>query len=58
MTDEGERLSYKRVTNRFLVFSAAQGALILYRAAISWLPAFIASTCVIREPKSVRGMDL
>jgi hypothetical protein len=31
VTDEGERLSYKRVTNRFLVFSAAQGALILYR---------------------------
>jgi len=29
--NQGERLSYKRVTNRFLVFSAAQGDLILYR---------------------------
>ena len=31
VTDQGERLSYKRVTDRFLVFSAAQGDLILYR---------------------------
>jgi len=31
VTDHSERLSYKRVTNRFLVFSAAEGNLILYR---------------------------
>ena len=31
VTDKRERLSYKRVTNRFLVFSAAEGDLILYR---------------------------
>jgi hypothetical protein len=31
VTDHRERLSYKRVTNRFLVFSAAEGDLILYR---------------------------
>ncbi|MGB9367351.1 MAG: hypothetical protein WCE79_15190 [Xanthobacteraceae bacterium] len=31
VTDRGERLSYQRVTNRFLVFSAAEGELILYR---------------------------
>jgi hypothetical protein len=31
VTDRRERLSYKRVTNRFLVFSAAEGDLILYR---------------------------
>lgn len=28
---QGERLSYKRVSNRFLVFSDARGELILYR---------------------------
>src|ERR1700754_248939 len=28
VTERGERLSYRRVTNRFLVFSAAQGELI------------------------------
>ena len=56
VTDQGERLSYKRVTDRFLVFSAAQGDLTFTGAAISWLPAFIASTYVIREPKSVLGM--
>ena len=31
VTDRHERLSYKRVTNRFFVFSAAEGGLILYR---------------------------
>ena len=31
VTDRRERLSYSRVTNRFLVFSAAEGNLILYR---------------------------
>ena len=31
VTDRRERLSYQRVTNRFLVFSAAEGDLILYR---------------------------
>ena len=31
VTDQRERLSYRRVTNRFLVFSAAEGDLILYR---------------------------
>jgi hypothetical protein len=31
VTDRRERLSYKRVANRFLVFSAAEGDLILYR---------------------------
>jgi len=31
ITDRRERLSYQRVTNRFLVFSAAEGDLILYR---------------------------
>jgi hypothetical protein len=31
VTDKSERLAYKRVTNRFLVFSAAEGGLILYR---------------------------
>ena len=31
ITDRRERLSYKRVTSRFLVFSAAEGDLILYR---------------------------
>ena len=31
VADKRERLSYKRVTNRFLVFSAAEGDLILYR---------------------------
>jgi len=31
VTDPRERLSYQRVTNRFLVFSAAEGELILYR---------------------------
>ena len=31
VSSQGERLSYKRVTDRFLVFSAAQGDLILYR---------------------------
>jgi hypothetical protein len=31
VTDRRERLSYGRVTNRFLVFSAAEGDLILYR---------------------------
>ena len=31
VTDQRQRLSYKRVTNRFLVFSAAEGDLILYR---------------------------
>jgi hypothetical protein len=31
VTDQHERLSYKRVTGRFLVFSAAEGDLILYR---------------------------
>ena len=29
--DQRERLAYKRVTSRFLVFSAAEGDLILYR---------------------------
>ena len=31
VTDQRQRLSYRRVTNRFLVFSAAEGDLILYR---------------------------
>jgi hypothetical protein len=31
VTDRRERLAYKRVTDRFLVFSAAEGDLILYR---------------------------
>lgn len=31
VSDQRERLAYKRVTNRFLVFSAAEGDLILYR---------------------------
>jgi len=31
VTDRRERLSYKRVTDRFMVFSAAEGDLILYR---------------------------
>jgi len=31
VTDRHERLSYRRVTSRFLVFSAAEGDLILYR---------------------------
>ncbi|MEJ0078921.1 MAG: hypothetical protein WDO17_26525 [Alphaproteobacteria bacterium] len=31
ITDQRERLSYRRVTDRFLVFSAAEGDLILYR---------------------------
>lgn len=31
VTNQQERLSYRRVTDRFLVFSAAQGDLILYR---------------------------
>jgi len=31
VTDQRERLSYKRVTKHFLVFSAAEGDLILYR---------------------------
>ena len=31
LRDQGERHSYKRVTKRFFVFSAAQGDLILYR---------------------------
>jgi hypothetical protein len=31
VTDRSERLSYNRVTNRYLVFSAAEGGLILYR---------------------------
>ena len=31
VTDQSQRLSYRRVTSRFLVFSAAQGDLILYR---------------------------
>jgi len=31
VTDKRERLSYKRVTRRFMVFSAAEGELILYR---------------------------
>ena len=31
VTDQGQRLAYRRVTNRFLVFSAAEGELILYR---------------------------
>jgi hypothetical protein len=31
VTDQSERLSYKRVTSRFMVFSAAEGDLILYR---------------------------
>jgi len=31
VTDQRQRLSYKRVTSRFLVFSAAEGDLILYR---------------------------
>jgi hypothetical protein len=31
VTDQSQQLSYKRVTNRFLVFSAAEGDLILYR---------------------------
>jgi hypothetical protein len=31
VADRQERLSYKRVTNRYLVFSAAEGDLILYR---------------------------
>ena len=31
VTDKRERLSYKRVTDLFLVFSAAEGDLILYR---------------------------
>ena len=31
VADKRERLSYKRVANRFLVFSAAEGDLILYR---------------------------
>jgi hypothetical protein len=29
--DQRQRLSYRRVTNRFLVFSVAEGELILYR---------------------------
>ncbi len=29
--DRSERLSYQRVTNRFLVFSAAEGGRVLYR---------------------------
>ena len=31
VTDQRQRLSYRRVTNRFFVFSAAEGDLILYR---------------------------
>jgi len=31
VTDQRQRLSYRRVTNRFLVFSVAEGDLILYR---------------------------
>ena len=31
ISDQRERLAYKRVTARFLVFSAAEGDLILYR---------------------------
>jgi len=31
VTDQRQRLSYRRVTNRFFVFSAAEGGLILYR---------------------------
>ena len=31
VTDQRQRLAYRRVTNRFLVFSAAEGDLILYR---------------------------
>src|SRR5262245_3049744 len=31
VSDQSQRLSYRRVTNRMLVFSAAEGDLILYR---------------------------
>jgi hypothetical protein len=31
VTDQRQRLSYRRVTSRFFVFSAAEGELILYR---------------------------
>jgi hypothetical protein len=56
VTDKSERLAYKRVTNRFLVFSAAEGGLIPTGAATSRAVRSIASTCAIRARKSGRGM--